>query len=328
MEQVAFGPVPSRRLGRSLGVNNVPAKSCTYGCVYCQLGTYPTRYDRATFHDPEKVYEAVKKRVEQLRANGEGVDHITFVPDGEPTLDVNLGKEIAMLKSLGIPIAVLTNSSLLFMKEVREQLKGADVVSLKVDAASERLWRVVNRPDRHLDFAQVIEGMKEFAKEYRGELLTETMLVDGQDYLAEAQGLARLIAQLAPKKAYVAVPTRPPAESWVRPAREEQINAVFQALKQRLPDVELLIEEEEGSFGATGSAEDDLLSTLGVHPMREDEVLQLLQSDGTSYQLIDRLIDEKKVIRLSYAGKTFYMKSIPSRARTQGRPLSPFILPS
>ncbi len=320
MEQIAFGPVPSRRLGRSLGVNNVPAKSCTYGCIYCQLGTYPTRYGRAKFHEPEEVYEAVKRRIGQLRANDEKIDHVTFVPDGEPTLDANLGKEIAMLKNLDIPVAVLTNSSLLFMKDVREELKEADVVSLKVDAASERLWRVVNRPDRHLDFAQVIEGVKEFAKEYRGELLTETMLVGGQDYLPEAQGLARLIAQLAPKKAYVAVPTRPPAESWVRPASEEQVNVVFQALSQRLPDVELLTEEESGSFGATGSAEDDLLSTLAVHPMREDEVLQLLLTDGTSPELIERLIDEKKIMRLSYAGKTFYMKRIASRARARGPP--------
>ncbi len=313
MNEIAFGPVPSRRLGNSLGVNHVPAKNCTYSCLYCQLGTAPTRFERTTFYEPSKVYEEVKKRLEEVTARGEKVDYITFVPDGEPTLDLNLGEEVDLVKGLGVPVAVITNSSLLFYRDVREELKGADLVSVKVDAASERVWRLVDRPNKSLSFREVIEGLKQFCKEYRGTLLTETMLVDKVNYSEEAEELAALIAQLGPKRAYVAVPTRPPAESWVKPASESQINAVFQAVQKRVRDVELLLGEEKGNFGNTGNAREDLLGTLAVHPMREEAVNELLKKDGAGRDLLQAMLNDGEIIKLSYAGKTFYMKKISSR---------------
>ena len=120
---IAFGPIPSRRLGRSLGVNHIPPKVCTYSCVYCQVGrTSSLRIRRCAFYDPARVAEAVRERVAQARSSGEAVDFITFVPDGEPTLDINLGQEIARLRPLGIPIAVITNGSLLWREDVRADL--------------------------------------------------------------------------------------------------------------------------------------------------------------------------------------------------------------
>jgi len=99
-----FGPVPSRRLGRSLGINNIPPKICSYSCVYCQLGrTLRMEIERRAFYEPEELIRAVRERVEELREGGERIDYLTFVPDGEPTLDSNLGEEIAALKDLGIP---------------------------------------------------------------------------------------------------------------------------------------------------------------------------------------------------------------------------------
>ncbi|MGC8614331.1 MAG: radical SAM protein [Thermoprotei archaeon] len=321
MSNIAFGPVPSRRLGKSLGVNNVPAKHCSYNCVYCQLGSYKTYFERSPFYDPLEVREAVRKRIDELKNRGEAVDYVTFVPDGEPTLDANLGKEIKLLKEIGLPIAVLTNSSLLYQREVREELKEADLVSIKVDATTERNWRIVNRPDRRLNFLEVMEGVKEFAREYRGVLITETMLIDGVEENGEA--LARLLAQLAPRTAYLAVPTRPPAETWVKPARESQINTVYQAISKRLRSVELLIGPESGTFGTTGNAEVDLLSTLSVHPMRQDEVMELLRRDGADEGLIDRMLSEEKVVKLKYNNYVFYMKKIPSRETVhQDRALS------
>ena len=198
-------------------------------------------------------------------------------------------------------------------REVREELKGADLVSVKVDAASERVWRLVDRPDKSLSFKEVIEGLKQFCKEYRGTLLTETMLVDKVNYSEEAEELAALIAQLGPKKAYVAVPTRPPAESWVKPASEPQINAVFQAIQKRVRDVEFLLDEETGNFGNTGNAREDLLGTLAVHPMREEAVNELLKKDGAGRDALQTMLNDGEIIKLSYAGKTFYMKKISSR---------------
>lgn len=314
LSDLAFGPVPSRRLGRSLGVNNIPAKNCTYSCLYCQLGTAPTRFERRTFYAPEEVFQAVRERLVEVESRGEGVDYVTFVPDGEPTLDSNLGREIEMLKALGVRVAVLTNSSLLFLREVRQDLLKADLVSVKVDASTERVWRLVDRPNKSLVFKEVIEGLKEFSREFKGTLLTETMLIDGVDYAREeADGIAALIAQLAPSRAYVAVPTRPPAEPWVRPASESQVNAVFQSIQKRVKEAELLIGEEVGTFGSTGDARKDLLATMAVHPMTEPAVAELLKRDGASWELLGEMLNQGEIVRLFYNGKAFYMKRMASR---------------
>ncbi|MEJ2097833.1 MAG: radical SAM protein, partial [Deltaproteobacteria bacterium] len=117
---IAFGPVPSRRLGRSLGINNIPPKVCSYSCVYCQVGkTRRMKVDRSPFYDPQEIYRDVKKKIAKAQKKGESVDYLTFVPDGEPTLDVNLGNEIELLKSLGPKIGVITNGSLAWRKDVR-----------------------------------------------------------------------------------------------------------------------------------------------------------------------------------------------------------------
>ena len=135
-EQLAFGPVPSRRLGRSLGVNNIPPKTCSYSCVYCQLGPTDGRNTgRIALYPVEDIVNAVRTSVRNVRAAGGKIDYITFVPDGEPTLDINLGIEIGNLRDLGIKIAVITNASLLWRKDVRDDLSRADWVSVKVDTA-------------------------------------------------------------------------------------------------------------------------------------------------------------------------------------------------
>jgi len=175
-----FGPVPSRRLGQSVGIGNVPPKTCSYSCVYCQVGPTPaTEIEPRSFWSPGTVVEAVRSHVGKLRARNERVDYLTFVPDGEPTLDRDLGAEIDGLRSLDIPIAVISNSSLAWRADARAALGKADWVSLKVDAADEATWRKVNRPQASLTFATVLEGMLQFAAEFHGELATETMLIRG-----------------------------------------------------------------------------------------------------------------------------------------------------
>jgi wyosine [tRNA(Phe)-imidazoG37] synthetase (radical SAM superfamily) len=121
-----FGPVPSRRLGRSLGINNIPPKTCSYACIYCQLGrTLHLQTERAAFYDPVLLFDEVAKRLDAVRSAGENVDFLSFVPDGEPTLDLNLGRLIELLRPLGSEIAVITNSSLLWRPEVRDELATA-----------------------------------------------------------------------------------------------------------------------------------------------------------------------------------------------------------
>jgi wyosine [tRNA(Phe)-imidazoG37] synthetase (radical SAM superfamily) len=314
---ITFGPVPSRRLGRSLGVNNIPPKVCTYACVYCQLGrTIRLQVDRRAFYEPGEIFEAVQDKVKRAREIGETIDYFTFVPDGEPTLDVNLGREIELLKPLGIKIAVITNASLIWREDVREALMKADWVSLKVDSTREEVWRRINRPHGTLQLASILDGMLEFAKAYRGELATETMLVEGvNDSDDHVREVADFLARLKPARAYLAIPTRPPAEEWVRPPGEEVINRAYQTLSKRVDQVEYLIGYEGNAFAFTGSVEEDLLSITAVHPMREEAVSEFLARAGADWPIVRKLIAQDQLIEMEYDGRKFYMRKLDGRLR-------------
>jgi wyosine [tRNA(Phe)-imidazoG37] synthetase (radical SAM superfamily) len=199
------------------------------------------------------------------------IDYLTFVPDGEPTLDLNLGKEIELLKPLGIKIAVLTNASLLFRADVRSDLAKADVVSLKIDAISENVWRKINRPHGSLKLKNILEGIVMFSEEFHGKIVSETMLLDGvNDSKEEIGKIGVFLSSLKLAKAYIAIPTRPPAESWVKPASEKTVNQAYQVFSKSLgrSKVEYLIGCEGSDFAFTGNVEQDILSITSVHPMR------------------------------------------------------------
>jgi len=316
---IAFGPVPSRRLGRSLGINNIPPKICTYACVYCQLKRPSTfQLERQGFYQPEHILERVRAKVDQARREGEPIDYLTFVPDGEPTLDVNLGREIAMLEPLGIQTAVITNGSLLTDAGVREELAKANWVSVKVDAASESIWRRVNRPHGMLDLDAIREGTLAFAGDHRGILATETMLVrgvnDGDECLKR---IADCLERIAPDVAYVAIPTRPPLEDWVRAPDEERINRAYQIISERVGRVEYLIGYEGNAFVFTGDVEGDLLSITAVHPMREDAVDEFLQRARAGWEVVERLLREDQLVRAEYGEHAFYLRRLNSHGEKE-----------
>ena len=167
-----FGPVPSRRLGRSIGVNNIPPKICSLSCVYCQLGrSLKMETDRRDYYSTEELIEEVKKKIEDSRKNNEEIDYLTVVPDGEPTLDINLGKLITALNTTGIKTAVITNSTLIERPDVREELALAHWVSVKVDAVDEAVWRKVDRPVRSIDLDHMLDGILRFSEIYKGKLV-------------------------------------------------------------------------------------------------------------------------------------------------------------
>ena len=314
---IAFGPVPSRRLGRSLGINNIPPKVCTYSCAYCQLGrTIKMQVDRRAFYQPEEILKDVEEKVESARKVRESIDYLTFVPDGEPTLDVNLGREIELLKPLGIKIAVITNASLIGREDVRDDLMKADWVSLKVDSIREDVWRRINRPHRTLQLASILDGMLEFAKAYGGkprcgELATETMLVEGvNDSDSHLEEVADFLAQLGPARAYLSIPTRPPAEKWVQPPSEEVINRAYQILNKPVDPVEYLIGYEGNAFAFTGNVEEDLLSITAVHPMRGEAVSGFLSRAETDWPVVHKLIAQGQLIKTEYEGKWFYVRRL------------------
>ena len=308
----AFGPVPSRRLGRSLGINNIPPKVCTYSCVYCQLGrTTRMQVERRAFYQPEEIARDVEDKVRSAREAGEPVDYLTFVPDGEPTLDVGLGQEIELLKPLGINIAVITNASLIWREDVKEDLMRADWVSLKVDSVSEDVWHRINRPHRALQLASILEGMLEFAKAYEGELATETMLVEGvNDGDEHVREVADFLAELRPARAYLSIPTRPPAEKWAQPPNEKVVNRAYQILGDRVDHVEYLIGYEGNAFAFTGNAEEDLLSITAVHPMREEAVKEFLARARADWSIVRKLLEQGQLVETEYEGNKFYMRRL------------------
>lgn len=313
---LTYGPVPSRRLGHSLGINNIPPKVCSHACVYCQLGRTPVmRVERSTFYDPALLERETRERVADVRAAGEAIDYLTFVPDGEPTLDAGLGEEMARVRRLGLPVAVITNASLLWREDVRRDLLGTDWVSLKVDAATESIWRRVNRPHGGLRFDRVLGGVLDFATGYGGILTTETMLVGGlNDSPEHLEAVAAFLARLSPRTAYLAVPTRPPAEEWVHPPNEDTYNAAYQILAGRLGNVECLTGYEGDAFAVTGRLEDEILSLTSVHPMREDALASVLARARSHWGVVRRLADEGLLVESTYAGKRFYVRKLPSGA--------------
>jgi wyosine [tRNA(Phe)-imidazoG37] synthetase (radical SAM superfamily) len=312
---ITFGPVPSRRLGHSLGINNIPPKACSYSCVYCQLGpTAQQQLEPRAFYPPEEIHDAVAARLAAARRAGQSVDYLTFVPDGEPTLDLNLGKTIELLRPLGVRIAVISNASLLWRPEVRERISAADWVSVKVDAVDGALWRRINRPHPELQLDRILHGIGQLAREYRGELVSETMLVEGlNDGEAAVRAVASFLARLAPAAAYLAVPTRPPAEASVHPPGATGFNRAFQIFSAGIPRVECLIGYEGNAFAATGDVVADLLSITAVHPMREDGLRALLTQAGETWAIVEGLVDDGLLKETEYAGRRFYLRSFPAQ---------------
>ncbi|MBN2102116.1 MAG: radical SAM protein [Candidatus Aenigmarchaeota archaeon] len=306
---IAFGPVPSRRLGRSVGVNNIPPKKCTYSCIYCQIGgAYKMGITRREFYEPDHILNEVRKKV--VTAKGT-IDYLTFVPDGEPTLDVNLGHEIKLLKKLGIKVAVITNSSLMHSPDVREDLMEADLVSVKVDSTQEDVWKRINRPHGKLNINSILNGLLSFSGEYEGKLITETMLVKGvNDSDENVNRVGSFISELKAEKSYLSVPIRPPAEKSVHIADASTINRAYQILKTKIGNVEYLIGYEGNEFGFSGDVKRDILSTTSVHPMRQDAVEILLKQANCKWSVVNELIEQGQLVETEYNKHKFYMRKI------------------
>ena len=312
MNKIAFGPVPSRRLGRSIGINNIFPKYCSYFCIYCQIGkTDNWQIKRQKFYDPQEIFKSLKQKIRETKRKKEKINYITFVSDGEPTLDINLGKEIELLKSLKINIAVITNSSLIWDKKVQEDLLKADCVSIKIDAIDEKIWKKINRPYKQLKLKKILSGIKDFTKKYQGILLTETMLIKNiNDNNKELENIADFIKELKSNKSYISIPIRPPSEKFALPPTEFVINKAFNIFKKNNIDTELLTGYEGNAFSSTGKAEDDILSITSVHPMRQDAVNNFLLKNKKDWKLIQKLIKQKKLVETNYKGKKFYLRKI------------------
>lgn len=308
---LTFGPVPSRRLGRSIGINSIPPKTCSYACVYCQIGrTTKFSAERAPFYTPEAIGAALEERLEKVRESKDSVDYVTFVPDGEPTLDSKLSETHGLVKAMGIKTAIITNGSLMGREDVRRDLMNFDLVSIKVDSVIRDVWLHVDRPHPGLDLEDILKGSVQFAKEYRGRLLTETMLVDDLNDGEESLRLtAEHIGRMKPYCAYISIPTRPPTEKWVRIPTTDALTRAYSIFSDHTASVELLTGYEGNAFASTGNPEADLLDITAVHPMRRDAVEELLARAGAEWPLVDRLLDAGAIRQASWGGQDFFIRT-------------------
>ncbi len=311
---IVFGPVPSRRLGRSLGINNIPFKRCSYSCIYCQLGRTPIiSVNREAFYEPRLILGEVEERINTIERE---VDYITFVPDGEPTLDINLGKSISLLKPLGFKIAVITNSSLIWREDVKRDLRLVDLISFKIDTVDKRIWRRINRPHPSLKLGDILDALPDFIRNFDGIVYTETMLVsrvnDGFDNL---KGLAEFISHLGVDKSFISIPIRPPAEKTVYPPTKDIIDEAYHLFIDEGVDVEYLTSyENDDEFILPGDIRMEILSVTSVHPIREDTLRKLVEERNIDWGIVEKLVDEEEIIEVVYRGKKFYIRN-PSKVK-------------
>ncbi|MCL5742456.1 MAG: radical SAM protein [Acidobacteria bacterium] len=279
--QYVFGPVPSRRLGRSLGVDPIPLKTCNWNCVYCQLGrSVPLTPQRGEYAPAENIVEEVRSVLDATRPGD--VDWITFVGSGEPTLHDRLGWMIRRVKEFtGIPVALITNGSLLYRPGIRNEILPADAVLPSLDAGTDSLFRSINRPHPEFTFSRLVDGLVEFRRMYKGKLWVEVMLVHRLNDSEQAlRSLAGVLLRIQPDEVHLSLPLRPPAESWVRPARADALARAVQVLgsvARILPPIPegVHLAEDRGSVDA-------VLEIITRHPLEENELIRALRRWGST----------------------------------------------
>lgn len=305
--KAVFGPVPSRRLGQSLGIDPVPFKTCNWNCVYCQLGrTAPFSLERREYVPRAEILEQVQEVLE--RHDPGEIDWVTFVGSGETCLHSELGWLInAVKQETELPVAVITNGSLLYLPEVRRDLLAADAVLPSLDVASERLYRKINRPHRSLTLDMLISGLRDFRAEYHGQLWVEVMLIkrlnDGE---RDLQALSAALEYIRADEIHLLLPTRPPAEPWVEPPDEVTLQRAQLILGKRAR----LITETNGVFDLSSerSVIEALLSILTRHPMCESNLLAALEKwlPGKSVQTLESLRSGGRVQVVTRRGQRFW----------------------
>lgn len=302
-----FGPVPSRRLGRSLGIDTVPLKTCDFSCVYCQLGrTRGLAVRRETFFNVSDIVAEVATALSHSEPGA--IDWMTFVGSGETTLFSRLGSLIRFVKSISdLPVAVITNGSLLHLPKVRNELSAADAVLPSLDAGTEDLYRKINRPRHDLSFSDHVNGLVEFRKEFHGKLWVEVMLLGGiNDSTAALGDLATILEIVEPDEIHLSTPTRPPAEPWVEPPSpdglERAVSILGRVTKVLQPVFVDWVSAVDGDLAGS------VLEIVSRHPLQEIEVERILAREAKDRvdETLAALADGGEIQIVERFGKRFW----------------------
>jgi len=306
-----YGPVPSRRLGNSLGIDPIPSKTCNYQCIYCQLGkTTNFTNTRKNFFPKEEIIAELEKAIELYEKS---IDYVTVVGSGEPTLYKDLKDLILTAKNLTEkPVCVITNGSLLYQKEVQKDLAYSNIVLPSLDAGDEKLFIKINRPHPSINFEKLIQGFIDFRKNYEGKFWVEVMVMKGiNDTKDELIKIKEKLDLIKPDRIDINVPIRPPVESWVKIPDK----GIFSVFNEIFNDYNNINFPEEGKFNIYSSNfENEVLSILERHPMRQDQIINTFSTLNLNKDKIimnlKRLQSEKKIKKLYYNGKLFWKLEI------------------
>ncbi|OYT27879.1 MAG: radical SAM protein [Candidatus Altiarchaeales archaeon ex4484_96] len=300
-----FGPVPSRRLGSSLGVDLVPYKTCSFDCVYCQLGKTTKKTTKRIEYVP---FKEVLSEIEDYINAGGSCDYITLSGSGEPTLNSCLGEIIDAIKSLtDIPVAVLTNSSLLGDDVIRRELAGADLLVPSLDAATQGVFEQVNRPCPGIDIEDIIGGLVEMRKILDGLMWLEVLLVAGvNDKPGEVDALKDAIEAIKPDRIQLNTVIRPPAESYAKPVSEERMGKIAAVLGAELVQASNI----EFTYSYKRDVEESILDLLGRRPCTLGDLsvcLGLHVNEVVKY--LQELMKNKKIESISSGGGRYYRRA-------------------
>lgn len=303
MYNYIYGPVPSRRLGLSLGISPIIRKKCNYSCIYCQLGrTKHITNSRKEFVPLQEIVSELKDYISSLPT----FDVLTIVGEGEPLLYSKLGKLLQEIKKLSPkPVAVITNGSLLFQEEIPNELMYADIVLPSLDAYDELTYRKINRPIGSLSFNKVYSGLVNFSKKYTGQLWLELMLINGiNDDIDSLYQFKKLLKEIRYSRLYINTPIRPPAEKWVAASSEKHLKNACDILQGTSID-RLASESFHSEITDTYDA---VMSIIHRHPMNQHELKTFISTrkNQTYQQIIDRLNIDNSVEKISYQGYLTY----------------------
>jgi len=305
-----FGPVPSRRLGISLGVDLVPMKTCTLNCIYCECG----ESTNLTLERKEYVpFTTVKKELSLYFENNPVPDYITFSGSGEPTLNSRIGDVLNFIKNYihDIPVALLTNGTLFSQKQVREDIKAATVIIPSLDAATEKVFRKINRPSPHLKVDKIIEGLIQLRKEYRGKLWLEIFIVPGMnDTEQELTALKQAIDKIEPDQIQLNTLDRPGPVPTLRAATRQELEHVIDFWQIEKAAIIAEVPEHKESFPYRKDTASAILGTIARRPCTLKDLSEILGlPTGEVKKNIDSLQTDKKIKVVKQKRGLFYFIS-------------------
>ena len=300
-----YGPVPSRRLGVSLGVDLFPRKTCSYDCIYCQLGRTSNKTVKRDVYIPvEPIIREIKDFLGNIKTP---LDYITFSGSGEPTLHSQIGPIIGTIKQMtSIPVAVITNGSLLFMDEVKRDLSQADLVVPSLDAVSKTVYETINRPEDSLEIDRVIQGIVDFRERFRGQIWIEILYCRGiNDDRSEVAKMKEVLEKINPDRIQLNTVYRPPAEDFASPLDEERLREIGENFGAKATVINPY--RGDKSLGRKGEVEAHIIDALKRRPLTAEdmaEILGLHPQEAIKYLKV--LLDDKRIRHRLHGRRSFY----------------------